>query len=77
MNGFGASGPLPHTRYLAGSGSISWSFNRTATAGSPLKLAAGTAITDDDGIGGVVSGVSDGTDWCASLPPRPHSVGMS
>ena len=48
MNGFGASGPLPHTRYLAGSGSISWSFNRTAIAGSPIKLAAGTAIADDE-----------------------------
>jgi len=64
LNDYGASGPLPHTRYLQ-QGHSSWTFDSTAVGGSPIKLAAGTTITDDDGIGGLKNGTA--SNFCVEL----------
>ena len=60
---FGASGPLPHTRYLQ-PGHSSWTFDSNAKGGAMIKLAAGTAVTDDDGVGGVKPATGD---FCVEL----------
>ena len=64
-NSFGASGPLPHTRYLQPGGARSWSYDSSVQGGSPIRLAAGAEITDDDGIGGVSNGTA--SDFCVEL----------
>jgi hypothetical protein len=64
-NSFGASGPLPHTRYLQPGGARSWSYDSSAEGGAPIRLAAGAEITDDDGIGGVSNGTA--SDFCVEL----------
>ena len=56
----GASGPLPHTRYLTRGSPI---FTATLTAPSPIKVADGSKIRDDDGVGGVTLG----GDFCLDL----------
>jgi hypothetical protein len=63
-NQFGASGPLPHTRYLQ-PGRSSWTYASSAVNGAPIKLASGTQITDDDGIGGVKDGTA--SEYCIEL----------
>lgn len=65
-NGFGASGPLPHTRYLS-NGRSSWVYDVGvgSKGGAPISLAPGTTITDDDAIGGVTNGTA--SDFCIEL----------
>lgn len=65
-NGFGASGPLPHTRYLT-SGRSSWVYDVAvgSKVGAPIHLAPGTGITDDDAIGNVKDGTA--SDFCIEL----------
>jgi len=51
---FGASGPLPHTRWLAGGDAV-FAFDPSSAAGSSLAATA-TDVIDDDGVGHVTSG---------------------
>lgn len=58
-NQFGASGPLPHTRWLTSAGSALFSYNFSQADGSPLK-ALSSSIYNDNNIGNV----SVGGDFC-------------
>ena len=64
LNDFGASGPLPHTRYLT-PGRSSWTYDPSVGEAAPIRLAKGTEITDDDCIGGVTNGTA--SDFCVEL----------
>lgn len=55
---FGASGPLPHTRWATGtrsSGGLFW-FDPSATTGSLLRARDAAGMIDDDGVGHVTRG---------------------
>jgi len=57
-NGFAASGPWPHTRYVTGGGP-QWIVNLTAASspgGTMIQAADTTGIIDDDSVGFVAQG---------------------
>eukprot|EP00048_Salpingoeca_helianthica_P017050 m.235436 g.235436 ORF g.235436 m.235436 type:complete len:700 (-) comp20068_c0_seq1:45-2144(-) len=64
---FGASGPVPHSRYLVDR-SWPWLVDFAAaltSEGSVFSLKSGTNITDDDSVGNV--GVAPSEDFCLTL----------
>eukprot|EP01052_Picozoa_sp_SAG31_P009894 SAG31_NODE_530_length_14420_cov_4.259968_10_plen_524_part_00 len=68
LDEFGASGPLPHTRWLTAGGHAkhSWLFDARATVGgSAIRLASGSTVTDDDAVGGVK--LAAGETFCVEL----------
>jgi hypothetical protein len=61
-NQFGASGPLPHTRWTNNGGGTFF-FESTAAAGSALRSTNTQTINDDDNVGHVTKG----GDFCLEL----------
>ena len=61
-NQFGASGPLPHTRWTKSGGGTFW-FDARAPSGSLLHSTDTRSILDDDSLGNVTAG----GDFCLEL----------